>query len=243
MFYFEKNFGLFMGKLSDNRFHKHYAIQISISLHPEMILSVANEKEVIGNAFLIPAKQEHKLISQTNQITMLINPLSAIGHQLHLQFGNSKDAILENELSISCIEALKAFEKKAITFENLCRLISETLTKYRSTHEQKKQREEDRISKAIDFLDANFERVVPLEEVATYCFLSPSRFLHLFKEKTNLNFRRYQLWNRVVKSLPSLQKSSITETAHAFGFSDSSHYTRTFIETFGVTPKFFLPKE
>jgi AraC-like DNA-binding protein len=243
MFYFEKNFGLFMGKLSGNKFHKHYAIQISISLHSEMLLTVANEKEVIGNAFLIAPKQQHKLISQTNQITMLINPLSAIGHQLHLQFGNSKDAILENELSISCIAVLESFEKKVITFEKLCHLISKTLTKYRSTHEQKKRPEEDRISKAIDFLDANFERVVPLEEVAAYCFLSPSRFLHLFKEKTNLNFRRYQLWNRVVKSLPSLQKNSITETAHAFGFSDSSHYTRTFIETFGVIPKFFLPKE
>jgi AraC-like DNA-binding protein len=75
------------------------------------------------------------------------------------------------------------------------------------------------------------------------CHLSPTRFLHLFKEKTNLNFRRYQLWNKVVKSLPYLIKNSITETAYTFGFSDSSHYTRTFIETFGVTPKFFLHRE
>lgn len=243
MFHFEKDFGLFMGKLSDNKFHKHYAIQISIALQPEMQLTIANEKEVIGNAFLLLPKQQHKLISHTNQITILINPLSAIGYRLQVAFGSSKNAILKNELSISCIAALERFEKKAISFEKLCCLISKTLTKYRSTHEQEKLLEEDRISKTIDFLDANFDRVVPLEEVAAYCFLSPSRFLHLFKEKTSLNFRRYQLWNRVVKSLPYLQKNSITATAHAFGFSDSSHYTRTFIETFGVTPKFFIPKE
>ncbi len=86
-----------MGKLSDNKFYKHYAIQISISLHSEMILSLANEKEVIGNAFLIPPKRQHKLIIKSNQITMLINPLSFTGNRLYLQFGNLKDYILELE--------------------------------------------------------------------------------------------------------------------------------------------------
>ncbi|NVK52191.1 MAG: AraC family transcriptional regulator [Flavobacteriaceae bacterium] len=43
-------------------------------------------------------------------------------------------------------------------------------------------------------------------------------------------------------SLKRKRKNWITETAHTFGFSDSSHYTRTFKETFGVTPKFLLPK-
>jgi AraC-like DNA-binding protein len=103
--------------------------------------------------------------------------------------------------------------------------------------------QDDRIIKAFEFIDKNFEKVLSLEEVAEYCYLSPTRFLHLFKEKTNLNFRRYQLWNKVVKSLPYLMKNSITGTAYTFGFSDSSHYTRTFIETFGVTPKFFLQRE
>lgn len=91
-------------------------------------------------------------------------------------------------------------------------------------------------------MDANFEKVLSLEEVAEKCFLSPTRFLHLFKEKTNLTFRRYQLWNKLIQSLPFLVKHSITETAHSFGFSDSSHYIRTFKETFGVTPKFLTPK-
>lgn len=83
----------------------------------------------------------------------------------------------------------------------------------------------------------------PLPTIAEYCHLSPTRFLHLFKERTNLSFRRYQLWNKLVKSLPYLEKNSVTDTAYAFGFSDNSHYTRTFIETFGVTPKFLSLKK
>jgi AraC-like DNA-binding protein len=103
--------------------------------------------------------------------------------------------------------------------------------------------QDNRIIKAFEFIGNNFEKVLSLEEVADYCSLSSTRFLHLFKEKTNLNFRRYQLWNKLVKSLPYLTKNSIADTAYTFGFSDSSHYTRTFIETFGVTPKFFLHRE
>ncbi|WP_409050310.1 helix-turn-helix domain-containing protein [Sphingobacterium sp. 2149] len=80
--------------------------------------------------------------------------------------------------------------------------------------------------------------MVSLKEIANICFLSETRFLHLFKEKTNLNFRRYQLWNKLIKSLPYLKEHSITDTAYQFGFTDSSHYSRTFKETFGLTPKF-----
>jgi AraC-like DNA-binding protein len=46
-----------------------------------------------------------------------------------------------------------------------------------------------------------------------------------------------------VKSLPHLTKNSITDTAYTFGFTDSSHYAKTFKETFGVNPKFMLQKE
>ncbi len=98
--------------------------------------------------------------------------------------------------------------------------------------------EDDRIYKAIKFIEKHQERIISLAEIAKVCFLSESRFLHLFKEKTGIQYRRYQLWNKLIKSLPYLKNHSITETAHRFGFADSSHYSRTFKETFGFTPKF-----
>ena len=208
-----------------------------------MTLSVKNQSDNIGKAFFLNSKVEHKLICDTNQLTILINPLSAIGHQLYLKYGKSSHSILKDYLSDELIDVLNKIESREITFENLCILISQILTKYKCNCELDNHLQDDRIIKAFELIDKNFEKVLSLEEVAEHCHLSPTRFLHLFKEKTNLNFRRYQLWNKVVKSLPYLIKNSITETAYTFGFSDSSHYTRTFIETFGVTPKFFLQRE
>ena len=243
MFHFDKNFGLFIGQLTDNKFHKHYALQISVASKSYMTLSVKNQSDNIGKAFFLNSKVEHKLICDTNQLTILINPLSTIGHQLYLDYRNSNHSTLNDNLSDELINVLNKIESREITFENLCILISLILTKYKCNCELDNHLQDDRIIKAFEFIDKNFEKVLSLEEVAEHCHLSPTRFLHLFKEKTNLNFRRYQLWNKVVKSLPYLIKNSITETAYTFGFSDSSHYTRTFIETFGVTPKFFLHRE
>lgn len=242
MFHFDKNFGIFIGKLKDNIYHKHYALQISVSVKSNMALTLKGENEVIGNSFFINSKIEHKLNSESNQLTILINPLSSIGHQFYLQFGKSNFKLLNENLSDKLIETLNKFETSEIDFEELCELISQVLSEYQCTCESENHLDEQRIINAIKYMDANFEKVLSLEEVAEKCFLSPTRFLHLFKEKTNLTFRRYQLWNKLIQSLPFLVKHSITETAHSFGFSDSSHYTRTFKETFGVTPKFLTPK-
>ncbi len=242
MFYFDKNFGFFIGQLIDNKFHKHFALQISISVKSNIILTVENKTDILGNAFFINSNTKHRLICKGTQLTILINPLSAIGHQLFTKFEKTEYIKLNENLSNELISILEKFETQKINFDSLCNSISNIFTNYRCSCEQEHHLKDDRIIKAFDFMDKNFEKVLSLKEVAAHCFLSSTRFLHLFKEKTNLTFRRYQLWNKLVKSLPYLTKNSITDTAYTFGFSDSSHYTKTFTETFGVTPKFFINK-
>lgn len=243
MFHFDKNFGLFVGKLTDNKFHKHYALQLTVSGNSAMELTVKNQRELSANSFFINSNIEHKLISESIQLTVLINPLSSIGHQLYLINKNIDFKRLNDELSENLISILNQFESNKITFQELCEMTSEILFNYQCTCESENHIQDDRIIEALKYMDKNFEKVLSLEEVSAKCFLSPTRFLHLFKEKTNLSFRRHQLWNKMVKSLPYLVKNSITDTAYKFGFSDSSHYTRTFKETFGVTPKFLLLKQ
>lgn len=118
MFHFDKNFGLFIGKLKDNIYHKHYALQISVSVKSNMALTLKDENEVLGKSFFINSKIEHKLISESNQLTILINPLSSIGHQFHLQFGNSNFKLLNENLSDKLIETLNKFETSEIDLKN-----------------------------------------------------------------------------------------------------------------------------
>ena len=103
--------------------------------------------------------------------------------------------------------------------------------------EKENHYKDERIKKAIKYLETNFDRVISVKEIAEMCFLSKSRFLHLFKESTGITYRKVQQWNKISKSFVSLRKQSLTETAHQFGFTDSSHYSKVFKETFGFNPK------
>ena len=237
-FYFEKQFGLFYGDLKDNKLHRHYALQISIKVDKKIVLKTEKQEYKQTN-FFIPSRIKHQILTQEKQLIILINPLSALGHQLYIEFDSTKISFLSKNLNISLLKTLTSYEDKQITFENFCQKVKEILLDYECNCKNNNHFKEDRIMKAIDFMDKNFEKIFSMEQMADFCALSSTRFLHLFKEKTGLNFRRYQLWNKLIFSLPYLSSHSITETAHTFGFTDSSHYNRTFNETFGVTPKFF----
>ncbi len=235
-FYFQQNYGLFYGLLNQNKPHKHYAIQISVSLLPSLLLTV-DDKIIETSSCFVHSNQKHQLISKEKQLTILINPVSRIGHYLILKQQGEPIFELNTELTNSFKSILEQYEQHH-SFDVVCADIHLLFNQMTDFYQKDYYVEDDRILNAIEYLDENFDKVVSLEEIASISFLSKSRFLHLFKEKTNINFRRYQLWNKIVKSLPLLAQNSITTTAHQSGFTDSSHYTRTFKETFGITPKF-----
>lgn len=67
--------------------------------------------------------------------------------------------------------------------------------------------------------------------------LSVGRFRHLFSGEIGMSYRRYILWLRLYAVLDELLRSaSLTTAAHAAGFADSAHFTRTFRRMFGIVP-------
>jgi AraC family transcriptional regulator len=78
---------------------------------------------------------------------------------------------------------------------------------------------------------------ITLEQVAAVAFLSPSRFRHLFAEQTGMGLREYVLWRRFVRVWElRMQGLSLSAAAHAAGFADSAHLSRTSRSMFGIPP-------
>jgi len=76
-----------------------------------------------------------------------------------------------------------------------------------------------------------------LASVAAHVHLSPSRFLHLFKETTGVPFRRYRVWTRMGAAVRALTVgASLTDAALDAGFSSSAHFSAAFREMFGLAP-------
>lgn len=68
--------------------------------------------------------------------------------------------------------------------------------------------------------------------------MSTSRFLHLFKESTDIPFRSYRMWKRARRFMDHANRdSSLTYVALDLGYPDSSHFSHSIRQTFGLQPR------
>lgn len=104
-------------------------------------------------------------------------------------------------------------------------------------HSEPAARSDERILRAVRFVNDHLSAPITLKQVAAVACLSPSRFRHLFAEQTGMGLRQYVLWRRFV-SVWELRMSgaSLSTAAHAAGFADSAHLTRTSRRMFGIPP-------
>jgi AraC-like DNA-binding protein len=76
-----------------------------------------------------------------------------------------------------------------------------------------------------------------LSDLATRVGLSTSRLGHLFAEQVGVPYPVWRRWLRLQLALAAVQRgASLTTAAHASGFADSAHLTRSCRAMFGITP-------
>ena len=94
-----------------------------------------------------------------------------------------------------------------------------------------------RVLAAVEYIRQRVDQPVSLSEVAQAAHLSPGRFRHLFVEETGMPLRTYILWRRLLHVLTLLtQGETLSGAAHAAGFADSAHLSRTARTMFGLPP-------
>jgi AraC-like DNA-binding protein len=76
-----------------------------------------------------------------------------------------------------------------------------------------------------------------LSDLADRVGLSTSRLGHLFAEQVGVPYPVWRRWLRLQQALVTVQRgASLTTAAHASGFADSAHLTRSCRAMFGITP-------
>lgn len=90
---------------------------------------------------------------------------------------------------------------------------------------------------AASLLEETLAAPLPVPELARRVGLRQRELSARFRRETGLTIRRYVLWLRLKAAVASLaEPRTLTEAAHAAGFSDAAHLSRTFVEMFGVSP-------
>jgi AraC family transcriptional regulator len=99
------------------------------------------------------------------------------------------------------------------------------------------------VSQVCELIRQRLEGPITLAELARAVHRSPSRLAHRFREATGVPVRRFILWRRLRAAAEiAMRGSSLTEAAHAAGFSDSAHLSRTFRSMFGIAPSFLFKR-
>jgi AraC family transcriptional regulator len=100
------------------------------------------------------------------------------------------------------------------------------------------------LRRTINFIQENLGKNMSLAELSAGVRMSKYHFCHLFKRSTGFSPHQYVKRERVQRARQLLDEHrlSLVEIANELGFSDQSHFTRTFHTVVGVTPSQYAAK-
>lgn len=217
--------------------HSHYAIQLVIGA-PSGLKVQAGRKgaptECAGA--LIPSGVPHTIDVDDCEWTavLFVEPETTEGRALTALLGGQArflepDAVL---VAASRLERAWRGDKDAEKVRLICLQLVRELAQASS-----REPVDPRVLAAIQYIQERVDQPIALEEVAAVAKLSPSRFRHLFVAETGMPLRTYLLWRRLLHVWTLLmQGETLSHAAHASGFADSAHLSRTARTMFGLPP-------
>ncbi len=149
--------------------------------------------------------------------------------------------------SMKCFNQLPVIKKeKAEAIVDLISLIGEYIMEMEhKIIELRGYIDDDRIQKALEYGKMHFREEIHLEDIASIVSLSPSRFAHLFKEKTNTTFVTFLNELRIdnAKNLLCNTSLQVLQVALESGFRNISSFNHIFKEKTGVSPNEYRKRQ
>ena len=208
---------LFRGGAGDNEPHAHYAAQLVCTKKEAPAAAMIAGARIVDNVIYIPSNTLHRLEPTVATLDILYAEPSLL-----TALRGGADQISEKEQAIMIYEALRAShatDEAAIPSAPVVRFA------------------DPRINSAIEFIECRLDEPIRLPEIAQASGLSRSRFAELFRTETRLPLRQFVLWRRLRRAILAISAGeNVTGAAHAAGFSDAAHFSRTVRAMFGVAP-------
>jgi AraC-like DNA-binding protein len=98
--------------------------------------------------------------------------------------------------------------------------------------------EAGRLEKVLQYIQENYSEKIMIEDLAELAHMSPSAFSHYFKKRTLKSFTDFVMDLRLGKAaqLLQLEEMPITSVSFKSGFSNISHFNRSFSKKYKTTP-------
>lgn len=228
---------IFLGTAGDQVPHCHHAVQVILGLSASVRLWAENPGELKAPGAVIAADHAHQLASGPEPLLLAyVERESDLGRHLDAWCGAQARALSSRQ-----VEDLGKLlvRPDAVTESMLERAVGIILDS--APPETAPPFHDPRIAQLLATLPRPLPEVITAAALAARMGVSPSRFAHLFRAHTGMPLRPYLRWLRLQQALANVaQGCNLTESAHAAGFADSAHLSRSFRRTFGIAPQVLL---
>lgn len=218
----------FLGIAGDNHSHAHHAVQVVVSFGSSVTLwTSATGPQSVASA-VIPSDLSHALLPSDTEVGLLyLDGESSLGRSLS-QLGGQ----IWSPLIADAIQLRAAFQHAISGKPNgLDALLAQF------TFAAPERPSDVRVARVLERLHTLPQLDATSEAVAALAHLSPSRFAHRFRQHTGMPLRPYMRWLRLQRATAAIiDGASATTAAHASGFADAAHLSRTLRRHFGITP-------
>ncbi len=220
--------------------HAHHAVQVSIGLDGPVRFRAPDEEWIECDIGVIRPNAPHLFDGCGRALAMLfLEPESREGRWLRDSL-REPIAGLPRARVAAQLPALLAFREERPGAEAASRLILDVVGAL-AAGSPPQRRMDERIARALAYIRGHDDGRLSLEVVAREVFLSPSRLAHLFTDEVGLPFRRYLLWRKLSRAMQAFGRgATLSAAAHAAGFADSAHLTRTWHQMFGMPPSLMM---
>ena len=223
--------------------HSHYAIQLVIGAPTGLRVQFGRRGEWVScAAALVPSRATHTIdVTECDMsVVLFIEPETPEGKALTARLQGRLEFLDAQVVSSAAnhLEHAWRVEKSREAVNAICAQLVQDFSKTAP-----RQPSDPRVLVAVEYLRQRVDQAVSLTEVAKVANLSPDRFRHLFVEETGMPLRTYVLWRRLLHVWTLLSAGeTLSSAAHAAGFADSAHLSRTARTMFGLPPSMLQVK-
>ena len=217
--------------------HAHYAIQLAIGAPAGLRVQFGRQGPWQScAAALVPSRAIHTIdVSDcATSVVLFIEPETPEGKALSARLQGGLELLDADSIAVDAMRLERAWriEQSYDAVQAVCMQVVRNLAGTTA-----REPSDPRVLAAVDYIRQKVDQPVSLPEVARAAKLSPGRFRHLFVEETGMPLRTYVLWRRLLHVWTLLmQGESLSAAAHAAGFADSAHLSRTARTMFGLPP-------
>lgn len=224
------NRALYVGELPATGWHRHASPVLLMGLSGRFAVHLPNARPETCHSVLIDTGVEHVFDPCGEQVALMyLEPDSVEARGLRTHFQAQGGVIFDPAIRVTSRSRMEA-HLRTFDLQSLLHLACLPAAPI-----------DARVTRSLLALRTSRDRPLARDCAGNAAHLSASRFNHLFRAEMGVSFRSYRVWSQVRSAMVGLSTNvNLTQAALHGGFVDSSHFSRMFRQTFGMTPSSVL---